>query len=293
MNRVTYEDVLSRLSGVHEYEGYSVALCVAHEETRPSMFVYGSGFVHCKSCGFGGSFVDLLKRLRGWVPPSIIEERAPTVHFLPTDLYELEQLCDGAHDFLLEYPHPLQDYLVKRGVVSRITPQNLGYHSGYYSIPIYNKDKELEGVVMRASPTIQEATGARFNIPKGQPALFYVPDWECALSNDYFCVVYGMFDALALCELGLPVGTPTSGKDSVSTQMVEWCRKPILIIPDEGEEDTARKLASKLGWRAQVAVLEYGDNDKDPADLLKHGKSGIILDGINKVLDSIGIKKET
>jgi hypothetical protein len=192
-------------------------------------------------------------------------------------LYELEAVCAEAHSFLLSYPDPLQDYLRRRGVANRIIPQQLGYQDGWYSIPCYDPNRKLEGVVMRASPHVQETTGARFNIPKGQPALLYVPDWKQSLLADYFCVVFGMFDALALCELGIPVGTSTSGKDSTNANMLEWCRKPIIIIPDKGEEQTAIKLVTKLGWRGKVLFLGYPDELKDPADYVEHGRGQELL----------------
>lgn len=269
--QVIYEELLEQLSGIKEYGHYAAALCPKHEDHTASLMVYKDGWFRCLACGYKGRLADLQKELAGWEPPVLSEAPKPTIHTLPTDPYELEQLCKDAHQLLLGYRYPLQSYLYQRKVEGRIVPQKLGYWNNWYSIPCYDENEMFMGVVMRASPHLQQETGARFNIPKGQPAIFYVPDWGMALSNDYLCVVFGMFDALALCELGIPSGTSTSGKDSTNAEMLEWCRKTILIIPDEGEEDTARKLLTKLGWRGKVLDIDYPPNCKDPADMLEQG----------------------
>ena len=283
MTAVTYESIIKQLSGVKEYSTYASALCPMHEDTSPSLMVYRDGWCRCLACGWGGSLVQLQQALTGWVAPTNVKP-APTVHYLPTELNELEGLCMGAHNLLLQYPNPLQEYLQRRGVHNRIVPQHLGYYDGWYSIPCYDRDNNFEGVVMRASPHVQETTGARFNIPKGQPALLYVPDWKQSLLADYFCVVFGMVDALALCELGIPVGTSTSGKDSTNAEMLEWCRKPIVVIPDKGEEQTGRKLVSKLGWRGRLLLLDYPEKMKDPADCVQNNYGQWI---INKIEEAI------
>jgi len=59
-------------------------------------------------------------------------------------------------------------------------------------------------------------------------------------------------------------------------------RKQIIILPDKGEEDTARKLASRLGWRGKVLVLDYPDGCKDPNDLLVKGHSQWLISQINR-----------
>lgn len=282
-HRVSYEEVVAHLSCAHEYADYTSALCPFHDDHSPSLMVYKDGWVRCLACGFGGSYVDLMRKLEGWRAP-VSAGAPPTVHTLPTDLEDLHELCEDAHSMLLRYPHPLGDYLIRRKVWNRVVPQRLGYADGWYSIPCYGKQGNFEGAVMRASPQVQESTGARFNIPKGQPPLFYVPDWELTRSNAYFCVVFGMFDALALCELGIPSGTSTSGKDSTNAEQLEWCRKPIIIIPDKGEEDTGRHLLSKLGWRGTLLVLDYPSNCKDPADCLEHGNGEWLCKQIEDVV---------
>ena len=269
--RITIEDILPKLNKYIEHDGYVMTHCCFHSpDIHPSLAIYNDGY-HCYACGARGSLYKLWKELQGGnFLPTSAEVGECRLQF-SVDLDALKLLCDEAHNLLVQYPHPLQEYLKRRGVKDRIIPQRLGYWRGFYTVPCYDENEMFMGVVMRASPHLQQETGARFNIPKGQPAIFYVPDWELALSNNYLCVVFGMFDALALCELGIPSGTSTSGKDSTSAEMLEWCRKHILIIPDEGEEDTARKLLTKLGWRGKVLDIDYPSDCKDPADMLEHG----------------------
>jgi hypothetical protein len=183
---------------------------------------------------------------------------------------------------LLQYEHPLGDYIMRRGLWDRVVPQHLGYYDGWYTIPIYSKNGGFDGMVMRASPHVQAATGARFDIPRGQPALFYVPDWRMEESNDFLCVTFGMFDAIAMLELGLASGTSTSGKDSTNVDQLEWCRKPIAVIPDKGEEDTGRKLVASLGWRGKLIEVEYPENCKDPADCWQLGHGQWLYNEITK-----------
>jgi len=277
--RIEYLDVLEKLSGVHEYADYAAALCPAHSDTSPSMLVFKDGHFRCLACGFSGSYRKLLDKLEGWIAPPIVERKAD--HFrLPTDLDELEVVVDEAHDFLLTHRDPLANYLFKRGVGNRIVPQNLGYWQGWYSIPAYDKEKRFLGVVLRAGEHIQNETGARFHIPFGQPTLLYVPSWKDVMDAEFLVVVFGMVDALALCEIGLPVCTATSGKDSMRAEMLDEFRKPILIIPDKGEDETAYKLLKGLGWRGTVIVLDYPSGCKDPADLVQDGFKEMIFDAI-------------
>lgn len=265
------EDVLPLLSQVHDYGKYVSAICPFHPDEHPSLLIYKSGTYHCLGCGKTGNLKALERVLRGW-SPTVIQERmawAPTS--LPDDLYELEEIANQANDMLRRYDDTLGWYLKERGVFNRIYPQHLGYWNGWYTIPIFGWDKAFVGMVARANRHIQDVTGRRFNMPRGQNPLLYIPDHTLVEENDYLVCVYGMFDALALIELRVPVCTGTAGKDSLTPSMLDWCRKRIIIVPDKDEDDTARKLAGGLGWRSRVLSLDYPEGTKDPADCLQKG----------------------
>jgi len=277
--QIEYQDVLEKLSGVNEYAEYAAALCPAHPDTSPSLLVFKDGRFRCLACGFKGTYRKLLDKLEGWSAPPIVDRKVE--HYrLPTDLDELEELMDEAHNFLLSNRDPLANYLEQRRVAGRIVPQHLGYWMGWYSIPVYGDKKQFLGVVLRAGNHIQNTTGARFHIPFGQPTLLYVPDWNKVSQADFLIVVFGMVDALALCEIGLPVCTATSGKDSMRAEMLEQFRKKIIVIPDKGEDDTAKKLVNSLGWRGKLKVIDYPLDTKDPADLVQRGLTELLLNDI-------------
>jgi len=71
--------------------------------------------------------------------------------------------------------------------------------------------------------------------------------------------------------MGIPAVTGSSGKNSLRADMLDGYRKPILVLPDKGEEQTAEKLIAELGWRGSLLKYEYPPECKDPNDLLVKG----------------------
>lgn len=285
MIHTEFADIIKELAGVVEHGKYVAALCPFHPDHTQSLLAFRDGYFKCLACGEQGSLSKLKKQLSGWDAPIHIEPSRPTVHLLPTDLLELEEVCQTAHQTLLQFDDPLGHYLTRRGIHQRIVPQTLGYLNGWYTIPIIEEHGRLLGAVARAGAHIQETSGARFNIPTGQQAMVYVPDYELIERNDYLCVVYGMMDSLSLCELGIPSCTPTSGKDSLHAEDLDRYRKRVIIIPDKGEESTAIKLRDSLGWRGTLLELDWRDGCKDPNDLLVKGYGEWLKDEIRKEIE--------
>lgn len=281
---ITYPSILAKLTGVKEYSTYATSLCPVHGESHPSLFIYQDGFAHCMSCGWKGSWSKLEKELKGYVPPVVTEHKVSHAHNLPSDLVECEIACNEAHRFLLEKYDPLASYLISRKVENRIIPNHLGFFDGWYTIPVYDNSNTFIGAVQRASPAKQSETGLRFSTPKDQKPLVYIPDYKRVAESDYLCVVFGIFDSLSLCELGIPVCTPTAGKNSMHPNMLSWCRKPIVIIPDKGEESTALSLLTSLGWRGRIVTVAYKDGLKDCADMYQHGYGDILIEQIKEAL---------
>ena len=279
MNKVEFADVIKELEGTIEHGHYVSALCPFHSDSSPSMLVFKDGYFKCLACGAKGTLNKLHKQLSGWVAPSVTQPTRPTVHLLPSDLDELYYECIEAHKTLLNFDDPLGNYLRQRGIHGRILPQKLGYIKGWYTIPIFDRNTFV-GAVARAGRQVQEETGARFSIPIGQPSMLYVPDYKLVEDNEYIVVVFGMIDALSLCELGIPVCTPTSGKDSIHPEHLDVYRKHVIILPDKGEEETGRRLRDKLGWRGTLKIIDYPENCKDPNDLLVCGHSEFMIQEI-------------
>jgi DNA primase len=94
----------------------------------------------------------------------------------------------------------------------------------------------------------------------------YVPNWKRVLDSDTVFVVYGIIDAWAFEDLGLPCVTGITGK-SLSYKHLKEFDKRFVIVPDKYEEDAAEHLANKTGWRATVKRLKWPPECKDPDEI--------------------------
>jgi hypothetical protein len=174
---------------------------------------------------------------------------------------------------LLKHPD-LGWYLNNRGLSEMIERAKLGWYNGWYTIPIFNKGetKKVAGLYMRSGPHIQKASGLRFAQPHGQKGLMYVPDWGLLERRNTLLIPFGVFDALTFASLGYASATAINGKTSFDHKWLDSWRGRVVIVPDEGEEEDAAKLASKLSWRGEVFRIPYPDGIKDPNGYLEHGR---------------------
>jgi hypothetical protein len=195
-----------------------------------------------------------------WSPPSLSD-----------NIDDQEDFCAIAHDVLSRFLPTLGWYLERRQVIDRVESCQLGWWNGWYTVPFFKHGHIFDGFVMRASLSVQQATHRRFHMPAHSMGKLYVPDWNLIDSSPYVVVVYGLFDALTLSSLRLPVVTGNCGKEGVTAELLEQFRKPIWIVPDKGEELTGRKLMNKLGWRGHLIELEYPKTCKDPNDYVMSG----------------------
>ncbi len=273
------DDILIAGRG-HQYQGYVSLVCPFHKSfpIRPSLMAWQDGWFQCLSCGKKGKNDYLLEVLRGrpvrisdadektdWIPPT-----------LPTELDKIEKFWGNAHQHVLDDPS-LRWYYQLRGVDNVVEIACLGWYNGWATIPIRSIDDATQGVILRAGPHIEKASeGVRFHQPRGQKGMMYCPDWGRLSRSNSVAIVFGMFDALAMATLGIPVVTPTAGKDSFQPKWLDdvWSGSA-LIIPDQKEEETAYNLRKKLslfGIHNDVLLLDYPEGIKDPADFLKYGK---------------------
>lgn len=268
------------------YDNYMAGICPFHEDNKPSLLVFKDGWFRCLACGVSGNYDKLWRKLQGWDASKVVKEATSFSGVqLPSNLEELEVVLGEAHEALMKFDQ-FRWYLKNRGVENRIEICRLGWLNGWYTIPIYNQQMKVTGAVARANTTIQEATGQRFMQPPGQRAQMYCPSWPYYESRKTLAVVFGMFDALAISDLGFAVVTSTAGKDSFKPEWLDGWRKKIVIIPDEGEYSSAMKLADKLGWRATVYKVDYPEDVKDPCGFLetdrRHSLQSILASAIGE-----------
>ena len=276
---ITLDIIRDLLPNAKSYSTYIAGTCPFHEDEKPSLMVYEDWF-RCLGCGVSGGLEKLHRALTGRNASRVIkvveEFKAPR---LPTDLTEQEDLVEKAHYSLTRFEQ-LRWYLENRGVDGRIEACRLGWYKGWYVIPIYSKTGEYQGMMLRAGASIQKATGMRFVQPFGQKPMMYCPDWSLLESAKSIAIVFGMFDALALSELRIPVVTSIGGQDSFNPLWLESYRKRAIVLPDKDEEKAGMKLSGRLGWRGAMLRLTYPDGIKDPAGFLELGKQQLLMSQI-------------
>lgn len=268
MSKISIDDIKAVIPSALVYEHYLMARCLFHDDRHPSMLISTTRY-SCKSCGASGSLKQLMKHINPSDPRLYepVERREAIGAFPPySNLSAVKERLLQAHDRLVETER-LNLYLKSRCLDDLTLKYELGWWENWYTIPVRDRNYSIIGGVARASSIVEERFG-RFDIPIGQPPLLYVPDWTLWESAPHVFITYGMFDALSVAKLGFAVGTPTSGKDSMNPEWLSSVRKPIYIIPDRGEEQTAKNLITKLGFRGRILLLPYTDDYDDPNSFL-------------------------
>lgn len=256
-----YEKLKGKLEGVTNYDRYFSARCPLHNDSKPSLLVYPDGF-KCLGCNRYGKLGVLLKAISAKNSPAVLSPHALQSFSLHT--LSNQKLYETAYDYLNAF-HAYDFYLKDRGVERMREISSIGYMDGWYTFPVFDSSEKLLGVILRASPQQEQHSGQRYMLRVGSE--LYVPDWGSALRARRLYVVFGVFDALALCQQGYPCVTSTQGKN-FNPRWLDTFRYPITVIPDKGEEEEGRKLAAALGWRSKLLIIRYPDGCKDPNDLL-------------------------
>jgi len=254
------------------YDLYLSMQCPWHlPDNNPSLMVYSSGWWKCLSEDTFGRNEDLLTELEnpGTIRRGVVERATAYPPKLPTDLKELSDLAWRAHEELQRNPSHLWAFKL-RGVEDRVDTAKLGWYEGWMTVPVLDREQQLLGLYMRATPPQQKLTGERFAQPQGQRPMLYCPDWRLWDSANAVALVFGMMDSLVLSSLRVPVITTTGGSASFDPSWLESWRKPVTIIPDAERDDKhALDLAAALGWRGRILRLPYDEETHDPADYAK------------------------
>ena len=263
------------------HKGYLLLRCPFHDDRQPSLLAFEDGWFRCKGadCSRTGRLEVLYDALvsPGAAPSGRGEQAKSKPPRLPLakDTDEIERLVWEAHDVLMRNEN-FRWYLQLRGVEDRIETAGLGWYEGWITIPVLTANKQVRGVILRATKLTEKLTGMRFVQPIGQQPMLYCPDWALVnKQNGSLFVVFGMFDALALSSLRLPVVTTTGGSQTFNPAWLDEQRRSIVILPDaEGDDEPARKLSAALGWRGKVVNLQYEKGKEDPAGLFETGFGG-------------------
>lgn len=251
--------------GGKPYGHYVAMICPWHDDHKPSLFVYEDDTFRCSACGVWGTHDRLYEKLEN--PHSYMPATEGASYRPPRVPDNLEAFATQTHNLLKQYEYR-QSYLTRRGVRDMIDKVRIGWFEGWYTVPVVGEAGAVEGMVLRAGPALQEKTGLRFLQPYGQKPMPFFPDRQLVQARDELFIVFGIFDALVLAELGYPVVTTTGGKNTFDPAWLEDYRRHIVIVPDEDEEEAAYKVARRLGWRGQVLFIDYPEDCKDPADFV-------------------------
>lgn len=283
--KLCLDDVAEYLDGFHRYSGYGMARCVFHSpDNHPSMLVTDNGY-KCQSCGEKGSLNKLYQMVSGRV---IIQEKAKynpaqRIWYRWAEKFgSVQNTAKEAHQELVHNPQ-LAHYLVQRKIDSQIKLGKIGYLDGFYTFPVRDEYEEIQGLVARASPTIQTKE-LRYTVSPNCPIKLYVPNWRKVLKDEYLYVSFGTLDAWTLVMAGYAGLTGISGQE-LNAHNLDRFRKRMYIIPDKGEEKNAIELSGMLGWRGFPLILKWPDGCKDLNDI--HMKFGI-----EKVIELIEKAKE-
>ena len=247
------DDLLDYLEYAHRYDDYISCICEFHSDNRPSMIVHEDTY-KCLSCGVFGSTKKLLEKLSSKSRPSVkkhIDFRNPFTKWTRNE--ELKDVLKSAWKTLNDNPSQ-GSYLRSRGIPDDARKKlKIGYRDGWLTIPILDKDKHIVGAIARIGDTGSEA---KYVCPNGQdPNLIYVPDWDIInKAKEIFCV-FGILDSISLYLYNVPSFSTTNGK-RIDPSALDTFRKRILFIPDDGEEDAALRIISKLGWRGKLIKMD-------------------------------------
>lgn len=273
------------LERVRVGRGYLIARCPFHDDREPSLCVYSdSRRFYCYGCQKSGTWEylwavllrgsDAFRHGEGDRIPVLPRTFVPRAQWEPEDLSGYcRKVCESLREL-----GPAHAYLESRGLGAGIAAAaRLGYDNGWYIIPILARDGSVQGAVARAGPSREQQSGMRFDMPFGQRPMLYVPVWKYWDEQPEVYVVFGVFDALSMAAAGLAAASPSSGKNSLDVSWLDDVKKPVILVPDVGEEADAHRYAAQLGWRGRVKTISYENGEKDPNGVLvRRGKDGLL-----------------
>ena len=260
-----YENLLEKLDG-RQYSNYFSCYCVFDQHASPALLCYDDGMFVCLSCGKKGSLEYLAKKLSISSHSLTRSHSTSSPVVLPQwrkweqEYGDLEGIAKFAHKSLKAFPQ-FQNYFKQRKIDEFINMGRFGYLDGWYVMPVIDKKHNITDIIVRASK--HKGSSRYVLIGGGGNTSLYCPNWDRVTASEVIYICYGVVDSWAFEALGLPCITGCTGK-SLSAELLQPLGKRFIIVPDDGEETEAHKLANKLGWRGSVKTLRYEDDTKDP-----------------------------
>lgn len=261
---ITLDDIIDHLEGAHRYSGYAMCLCPFHDDKNPSCRVWDTSY-KCLSCGAHGSIEKLYEQVSGRV---VIQKKSynPAARIWDrwlTQFGSVQAIAKLAYSNLKNNPD-LANYLIERKIDSQIKNCMLGYLDGYYTFPVRDEYDEIQGLIARASPTIQTKDN-RYTVSPNCPIKLYVPSQRAIRKVEEIYVVYGILDSISMTMAGYPTVTGISGQALNSENLTKRVRH--FVIPDRGEERSGLQLQYEMGWRATMLMLDWPSGNKDLNDI--------------------------
>lgn len=255
-----YESLMEKMEG-HPYSNYFSAICVWHDDNRPSLLVYEDGF-RCSACGKHGSLQYLEKKIGDTYHPHQVKSITPRFSKWEQEntLYEIAL---RAHEFLVEHVG-YQKYLKRRKLDGFIKAGMFGFREGWITIPVKDRNGFVIDIVTRYLG--KDGKAKYVLMGKSDPSPLYSPSWVRVEHEDVIYVPFGMFDSWTLHAVGLASVTYTAGK-LTNADLLKPLDKRFVIIPDKGEEQEAYRLVNGLGWRGDVLRIDWPDECKDLQDV--------------------------
>lgn len=269
------DEIYDYLERPQRYDRYIMALCLWHDDHRPSLAIYSDSY-HCAACGKRGKTADLLNELkqRGsrFIEKKQTDFRSPWSRWIKT-YGSLHNVVSHTHSNLIRNNKTV--YLQRRGInLATIKKLRLGWMEDWITFPFYDCNNNIIGATARAGET-NKSQAKYCNVPGQDPDLLYVPSWELVEESRCVWLVYGIIDAISLYQLNVAAISTTTGKKT-DPSCLESIRKTIYIIPDRGEEIEASLLSARLGWRGKAIKVDWPDGSKDCNDLYRNQKDLLI-----------------
>lgn len=245
----------------HYYYGH----CPFHDDVHHSFILYPDYFL-CKAntCGVRGN-IQKLQTMLATIPyqakPST--KRSILPRWKKWEKYgDIAEIAHVAHQNVLKG----NDVYYKKRKLDQFIQQGMfGLLDGWATIPVFDRKNKIVDIVARAirQPDVKYILRP---YDGDAPRPLYSPNWDRVLKSDHLYVVYGMLTVWALEAIGEPAVTGITGKFS-NPELLNDFQKPIIVIPDYGEERTASDLVSKLGWRGRLKLIDFPYDCDDLDDI--------------------------